>query len=281
VRHFNSLVWIGFCVSLVGCDQAALMKKFTPPQDESIARGYVELLRQGKFDQIGHDLDPSIVDSNVRDTFAQMAAFFPNETPESIKVVGAHIFYGQESSTMDITLEYQFRSKWLLANVTTQKKGDVSTITGFHVTAMADSLENLNKFTLAGKNTVQYLILAVAVCSLLFSLCAFALCMRTKFGKNKWLWMIFTLVGVGKLGINWTTGQWTWTFVFIQIPCATANHSLYGPWTVAVSLPLGAILFLNHRRTMKIKGELIPLSEHDSGVKSSASRAVGTTGLIR
>lgn len=67
------------------------MKKFTPQADEATAKGYAELLRQGKFDRIRHDLDPSLVDSSLPDTFSKMAAFFPADTPDSVKVVGAHI----------------------------------------------------------------------------------------------------------------------------------------------------------------------------------------------
>ena len=127
VMRFIHLVAIAFCALFVGCDQATLMKKWTPPEAESIARSYVDLLRQGKFDQIERDLDSSITDSNVGDTFAKMAAFFPNENLESVKVVGAHVFHGQEYSTTDITLEYQFPSKWLLVSVATRRKGEVST----------------------------------------------------------------------------------------------------------------------------------------------------------
>jgi hypothetical protein len=254
--RFMFLVGIAFCVSFVGCDQATLMKKWTPPEAESIARSYVDLLRQGKVDQIERDLDASVTDSSVRDTFAKMAAIFPAENPVSVKVVGAHIFKGQEYSTTDITLEYQFPSKWLLVSVVTRKQGNISTIIGFHVNPIPDSLENQNKFSLLGKGASQYLILIFAACSLLFSFYVLVVCIRTKIGKTKWLWMLFILVGVGRLAVNWTTGEFTFTPFAFQIPCLAATHPLYGPWTIAFYLPLGGILFLNHRWKMKVKGEL-------------------------
>jgi len=139
------------------------------PGAESIARGYVDLLRQEKFDQIEHDLAPRIADSNVRDALAEMAALFPDEIPESGKVVGAHIFRAQGYSTVNITLEYKFPSKWLLVNAVTQKKGDASTVVGFHVNPISDSLENLNNFTLVGKSPAQYLIMAFGLCFFLFT----------------------------------------------------------------------------------------------------------------
>ncbi len=265
-----SLICIAFCAFLVGCDEAALMKRWTPPEAESIARRYVDLLRQGKFDQIQRDLDPTVDDPDVRGTFAQMAAIFPAGTPESVKVVGANVFQGQGYSKTNLTLEYQFPGKWLLVNVATQKKGDVSTVISFHVTPTADSLENLNRFTFVGKGAVQYFTLTCAVGSLLFTLYVFMLSIRSKELKPKWLWMIIVLVGAGKFAVNWATGQWTYQLLAIQIPCFSMTHPLYGPWTVAAYLPLGAILFMHRRWKMKITGESIPPSVHDPEVRSAS-----------
>jgi hypothetical protein len=261
--RFSCLACIAFCAILVSCDEATLMKKFTPPEDESIARRYVELLRQGKTDQIENDLDPSLLDSNTRDTFAKMAGIFPSETPESIKVVGAHTYHNQDHSTADITLEYQFPSRWLLVSVATQQKGDVSTIVGFHVTPMADSLENLNKFTLVGKSALQYLTLTCAVGSLLFTFYVFALCVRSRDIRPKWLWLIVVLVGIGKFAVNWGTNQWTYQLIAIQIPCFSMIRPFYGPWTVAAYVPLGAIVFLQRRWKMQITGESISPAAQD------------------
>lgn len=246
-RSLNLLVAACF-LAFAGCSQAALMKRFAPPEDEANARKYVDLLRQGKFDEIVHDSDSSLVDSNIQDTLARMAAIIPAEDPKSIKVVGAHVFHGSEFSRTNITLEYEFPSKWVLVDVTTQKKDSSFSIVGFHVNPIADSLENLNKFTFVGKGGVQYSVLTMAVFTTLFSLYAFVMCLRTKNVKRKWLWAIFILVGVGKLAVNWTTGEWGFQTLAFQIPCGTASAQLYGPWMIAVSLPLGAIVFLVRRQ---------------------------------
>jgi hypothetical protein len=67
----------------------------------------------------------------------------------------------------------------LLASVMTESKGNVSTVTGFHVNPMADSLENLYKFSLFGKSAAQYLVLLCGVCALMFSLYVLVVCIRT------------------------------------------------------------------------------------------------------
>lgn len=252
------LAGIAFCASLSDCDQATLMKKFTPPDDELFARTYFDQLRQGEFDQIVSDLDPSEENPGVRVKLVEMASLIPAGAPVSVKVVGAHVFRNRESSTTSITLEYQFPSKWLLVDVTTQKKAEASTVVGFHVTPQSDSLENLNRFTLVGKSAIQYSILTLGVGSLAFSFYVLILCIRTKDVNRKWLWMLFILVGVEKVAINWKTGQLTFGVIAFNITSASASHALYGPWTVAVFLPLGAILFLNRQRKMKIPAEAIP-----------------------
>jgi hypothetical protein len=225
------------------------MKKMTPPGDELFARKYVDLLRQQAFDQVEQELDPSIVGSGARNTLATMAGMFPAGEPISTKVVAYSFRHDRQSSTDSLTLEYEFPDKWLLVDMSIQRMGGASRILAFHVTPIADSLEHINRFSLVGKSALQYVILGLALAAPIFSFYVLAVCLRTKGQNRKWLWAIFILVGVGKLAINWTTGALTFTPLAINIPCggATTAVGVYGPWVVAVHLPLGAILFLRKR----------------------------------
>lgn len=272
MAHPKYLVAVAICLSLIGCDQATLVKKWTKPEDELRARNYVDLLRQGKLDQVIHDLDPSVANSNVRDTFLKMAALFPNESPESVKVIGVHVFHGPEYSATSMTLEYQFPSKWILVDLTTKQAEAVTTIVGFHVSPLSDSLENLNKFTIVGKNPTQYLMLILAACFFVFSLYALILCIRTTDGKKKWIWALLALVGVGSLGVNWTTGQFTFAIFSVHIPCAAATQPLYGPWTVEVFLPVGAVLALRWRRRMMVARQSMTSRAQETYPEISGSR---------
>jgi hypothetical protein len=276
--RFKCLVGIVFCACLFGCDQAAVMKKcffgcdqaklmkiLTPPEAESSARYYVDLLRQGKFDQIKSDLDPGVADSNLRDELTQMAALFPAENPESVKVVGVNRSNGQDYSKTEITLEYQFPMKWLLVTFATQNTRNMSGIVKFRVTPIADSLENIHKFTLVGKSAVQYSILMLGVCSQVLSFYALILCIRAKHAKRKWQWMLVVLVGVEKVAVNWETGQLTFGILSIYFPFVVlGNHIPYGPWTIGVCIPLGAILFLRRQKKLRISAESIPLPVEDA-----------------
>jgi hypothetical protein len=264
VRVLYSLFSIALFLSFAGCDQVTLMKKMTPAEDESFARRHVDLLRQQQFEQIERELDSSISSPNTRGTLAGMAALFPAEVPKSIKVVGVKFFRFSGSSTDSITLEYEFAEKWLLVNMSIKRTDDVLTITGFNVTPIADSLENINRFSLIGKSPLQYAVLGLAIVGPVFCLYLFVICIRSKREKHRWLWAIFILFGVGRLAVNWTTGEWTVTPLAIHVPCAEATAAPYGPWVVAISLPLGAILFILVKRRRRVAlAELQPSSVGD------------------
>jgi hypothetical protein len=184
------------------------MKKMTSQEDEAVAKHYIELLRQSKFEEIENDSDPSIRRPDARDILEKMAGMIPTNTPESIKIVGSHVMHTPNSRTVNITFEYQFPTKWLLINVAIQKKDGVSTIVGFNVNPMSESLEQINRFTLTGKGLIHYVALLLIILAPLFTLYALVLCIKTRFVKKKWLWIIFIVLGIGKFGVNWTTGQW-------------------------------------------------------------------------
>jgi hypothetical protein len=258
-------VMLAFCVA--GCDQAAWIEKFVSSGDESVARSYAQQLRERKFDQIKPHLDPAMAaDAHLGDTLAKMAALFPDEDPQSIKVVGAHATHGTDSSSSEITLEYQFSSTWLLVQVATITKQGTTTITGFHVLPLASSVENSNAFTLRGKSARQYLTLLLATASFLSSLYVFVLVLRATNFKRKWLWAVIALVGVCRFAVNWSTGEFHYTALAVQIPCGGASRPFYGPWTIAGYFPLGALLILQKRRKSKMTGESNPSSQQPAEI---------------
>jgi len=235
---------------LVGCDQASMMKKMTPPEGESVAKNYINLLRQKNFEQIEKDTDQSINNPNLHTTLVEMAEMIPNRDPDSVKVVGSHVFHGPEVSSTNITFEYQFQQKWLLINVATQKKGGITSIIGFNVSPITDSMVNTNRFTLSGKSLLHYIVLALAIIIPSFTLFALIVCIRTKIEKRKWLWVIFVISGLTIFSIDWTTGQWKFNPLYVQFLGASAFAPLYGSWKIGISLPLGAIVFLLKRKGM-------------------------------
>jgi hypothetical protein len=223
------------------------MQKLAPPEDQATAKQYVDHLRAGRYEQIEAVMDPRLRTPAMRDTLEQMAKLLPDEEPTSIELVSANTTVSPAGTARNLAFEYRFRDKWVVLNVATLRKGDELSIIGFNIYPQQKSLAEQNRFNLSGKAPLQYLILALAVVLPLLSLYALVRCIRTKMARGKWLWILFIVCGVGKLAVNWTTGEWHFAPLSIQVLSASAITEGFGQWIVAVSLPLGAILFLFRR----------------------------------
>jgi len=272
--HFFERRWIPcccvvlLCLPVVGCnrdsllkhvgyDRTSLLKKYTPQDDEALALHSVYLLFQDRYDEIENSLDPSIRNGDTHEHLVEMSQLFPSK-PISVKTVEATIIRGRDSRTTSITLEYEFARSWLLAQVVIRTKDGLKTITGFHVNPTAEPVEVMNEFTLDNKGFSQYagLLLTLSVAAL--TLYAFVLCVRMKIGRKKWVWLLAILIGVCRITVNWTTGEWLFTPLGFLIPPVTVSCSAYGPLVLHIFSPVGAIAFLRLRKGLA--SEAVPLT---------------------
>jgi len=184
-----------------------------------------------------------------------MADALPDGEPGSIKLVGAYrntmnSFTGKGTTeTVSSVFEYTFGEKLFLFSMTIKDHDGVKTIVGFHVDPENQSLQQQHRFTLVGKSVFQYFVLATCIAGVTLTLYALVVCIRTKPLPRKWLWIVFIIFGLGKVAVNWSTGQWGVQPLSLQLFSASAFAPFYGPWTIAFSLPVGAIVFLARRRT--------------------------------
>ena len=251
----NALILILSSISLfyTGCAQVSLeglearmMKKIAKPQDEQVVRSYVQHLQEHAYDRIEQELDPRLRTDDLRGNLTTMSRLLPVQEPKSVKVIGYQVVRHPDSSrTTTITLEYEFSNQWLLAELVREQRGDESAVTGFHLIPLAESVEDHNRFTLAGKGTGQYGVLLLALAALIISIYGFISCLRTPMGRKKWLWAVVCLFGIGRIVVNWTTGTIGFTPIWVGIPPAGAVMvPLYSPWIVYTSFPVGTTIFL-------------------------------------
>lgn len=237
--------------SVLGCSQDALLQKFAPAEDQATARKYANYLRARQFAEIEAVADPTINGPGLHSVLEQMEGLIPDGEPTSTKLVGAQVMHDPNGTTKNLTFEYQFGDRWLLLNVATHQSGaGPLTLVGLNVYPQTQSLEEQNRFGLAGKTPVQYSIFVLTILASLVTLYALILCIRTKMIGRKWPWIVFILLGVGKVSVDWSTGQWGIMPLAVQLFSASAVASFSGPWELAVSLPLGAIVFLFRRRAL-------------------------------
>ena len=245
------LLFTALClIVLAGCSQEALIRKFASPEDEAIARHYIDELRSGRFEEIKKNADASISGPHLRDVLMRMADMLPDSEPDFVQLVGANTLHQASAVTKNLTFEYEFSGNWFLINVATHEMAGKATIVGFNIYPQPGPQAEQNRFGLQGKSALQYGILILTVLFPLLTLYALVACVRTKMAGRKWPWVLFILVGVGKVAVNWTTGEWDLAPLSVQLFSASAFAPLGAPWVLAVSFPLGALIFLLKRRSL-------------------------------
>lgn len=234
---------------LAGCSAEDIMKRMTPQVEEKIARQFIENIRTRNFAPVEQKLDPKIAAGDIRQTFERMAAIFPPGAPKSVKVVGSNTgsFAGGVTS-YNITFEYEFANAWVIANAAFVRENGAVRITDMNVYPMKASLESINAFTLQGKSPLALVFFAVTIGVALFTIGTAIVCARTPIPKRKWLWVLFALLGVGALQMNWVTGELVYGIVTVNLFGAAYTQNFYGPPLLSFGIPLGAIVFWFKRR---------------------------------
>jgi hypothetical protein len=240
-------------IATAGCNRSAQVEAMAAPADVALAQGYIDLLRERRFEQIEKDLSPELRSVDIRSKLARMAEAVPAQPPLSRSVVGYQVMRqvakGAESTSTNVTFEYRYAANYVLANVATLRKAGTVAVTGISAYPRPDSLEHQNAFTFAGKGPLHYAVLTLALLEPAFILYALATCIRTRMARRKWLWILFIVAGFFRFSLNWTTGAWSIEPLGFQLLGAGVVAMGVGPWVLSVSVPVGAIAFLIRRRT--------------------------------
>jgi len=256
------------CLGLVACSQQAMVGKFEPQAESTVAKSIIDALRNGNIDAVKAQLDPKYRTPGVDDTLRKLAATFPAGQPDSMKIVGAHTAFlrnnGVQTASFNLTYEYQFHDIWVVANVVLMRQHDQLLLEGLHAQRLSQSLEASHAFSLEGRDAAHWLVLLLAGAEALLCVYAFVLCLRTPIARRKWLWALFTLVGVTTLRFDWSNGHFAFQPVSVQLLGASAFAAPYGPWVLGLSVPLGAIWFLAVRRRLMAAATPPPLPRADS-----------------
>lgn len=273
--------WAFVLVLLLGaaaCNRDALVAKFTPHPESEVARKAIDDWRAGRFDAVRAVIAPDARAQATDDMLRSMAAEMPKGEPRSVKVVGANTLIGGGEHRYELTYEYEFDGRWMIAQAVVLVRGNETVVAAIHSQVVSRSLEQTNAFTFANKGGLHLLMLFLAVVSPVFCLSTCVICIRTPMPRRKVLWALFTLVGVVTVHFNWTTGQTSFSPLSFQLMGASIVAQPYGPWIIGVSLPLGAIIFLARRKTLMaraLKLKSTAASERSSDAAASSSTPGG------
>ena len=244
--------------ALAGCNFPV---KFATDQQEAVAKGWLQQLRDRHFDAIEAAADDALRTDALRPELEKMADAIPPGEPTSVVLVGDQHFASSAGNAVNLTYEYDYGGRYLLANVAVRTKDGVSRIIGMSAHQLSQPLEAQHRFELGGHAPVAYLALAGAILMPLFSLAVLVLCIRTPLKGRKWPWILFILVGFCSVSVNWATDAWAFQVLSFQaLSASVLSTGPYSPWVIGFSLPVGAVLFLAWRRELKAAPPAAPVA---------------------
>jgi len=262
---------------LLGVTGCGLVINRIAPDSIRESKTYFEELRRRQIDQILQSFDPSADRDRLRNDLGNVIALVPQQEPISVETLGATVECKASGlCTKLITLEYKYPDQWILVQVTTSNRSGHDAITDLSVQPESAPLESTSQFTLRAKGWLHYAILLMALLSVGLAIYALVLCIRTPIEKRKWLWLIITILGLGKLGIEWSSGELWYKILYISILPAGFGFDPESPFMYA-SIPAGAILFLLLRSRLQQTSSPLPPTSTTAST-TAANQAEGNPG---
>ena len=235
-----------------GCSPSALLQRAAGTPEGAFARETLDLALRRDAAALTARLTPDVAAAATPATMSGIFGEIPAGQPSPPELIGYESFRSAAVTRAQFTYEYRFPGAWLLGLVVVDTTTGSPRVAGLHLRRMPDSLSRINAFTLRGRSVGHFAMIAAGAAAVGLTIHALAACLRTRGLRRKWLWMLFIGVGMGRLMLNWTTGDVRGQALWIQVlGVAVTRSGLYGPWIVSVSLPLGALVFLLRRRRIR------------------------------
>jgi hypothetical protein len=233
-------------VLLLAGSLAACAPRLDPRSDaETLA--VFDQARQHDFAGIEARLPPlrrtAVTDARLQ----AQAALIPDRPAQAVKPVGFSTETSGDVHQTGVTREYFYPDRLLVVStVIRASPGRPAEIAGFDIRAFPTAALAASRFSLAGKSTMQYFLLGLAMAIPLMLVVALAALARDRRTRWKWLWTPFIMIGLTRLSVDWSTGAILFTpFTLTPLGAAVGRGPLdIAPWVVSVSIPVGALIYL-------------------------------------
>jgi len=246
---------LAFCTALcmVGCGFGGAPDSISL-SDAAFAKQIYGDLRSNNWTAIKAIADTNLGKQDLRSFVATASSYIPRDPPKSERVVhwGTRNNFRNGQMTYQgssVTFEYEYSDRWIEAYATWRVVDGNRVLEGFGVYPHSAPLDVINRFSLSDKSFRHLVIFVSAIAMPVFSLFAFVVCLRTPMTrKRKILWAIFTLIGVGQVSLDWTSGQYSFHPAnFMLFSSGFFRADAFSPYVISVTIPLGAIIFLVRR----------------------------------
>jgi hypothetical protein len=262
--RIRSLIVAVLLLLLQGCGMPHSAQEFHQTAEAQYLQSLVDQLSAHNFQAIEGQMDARVQQADIRRALEQVASRLPPGSPLRAEPADWNVWHmGTTWGSTDerrarVAIEYAFPdNKWMLASATLSGEPGAFRTLSFKIEPLAVPLDESNAMTFKGKGMLHFLVPLMAAASFAISAFAFVRCIRARALKRKWLWAVFTLIGVFSVSLNWTSGDTSFQMLRFNLLGAGVTRSGWlGPWVVAFSVPLGALLFLTKYRKLTSVAEV-------------------------
>lgn len=249
---------LAMALAITGCSHKALLEKVSSPEDRALAGTVIHDLQAGPSGDA--DLLPRLAPELAQKLGPQLAkirGYLPTDGKAPSRLVDASFnsFTADGHTTRTGFMAYEVDSavrERSLVRIAITRQDGAPQVTTLYVNVLYKPVEEINAFAFSGKPLGSYLILALALLSLLTIVTSEVVLWRSKWVRLKWLWAIACLFGVIQISVNWETGAVSMNPITIQLLGAfAAKQGLLQPWRVGFGIPIPSILFLLLRRRLQ------------------------------
>lgn len=184
-----------------------------------------------------------------------MAQLVPQQQPLSVEFLN---WVANQSSSngrsAQVVAQYKYSdTDWLTITATFRGEGTNLRVDSYYLNRSSTSYQNTKWLSFANAGAAQLVFFAFVMGALLTSLAACILCFTTPGLKRKWLWAIASFIGAATFTMNWSTGELSFTPIFVGIPTANYTQDVTGVWYLTFLVPVGAIAFFLKRKQLVSK----------------------------
>lgn len=232
-------VLVGVSSACTGANMSGLARRFMKPEERELAPKVVSLIQGGDRDGFKQVSTPGLYKQMSDSLWALLATQIKGVNPDSMRVLSVSVmvpFHGVRTTAE--TLEGRVPDGWVDVYVGT-RGGRVS---GFGARRQAESTVEENAFGHAPFRASQVPMALWALATIVLALTAAVRVVRSPM-KRRWLWAPLSLLIVGRVSLNWTTGALTASPLFLSLsPFMWLKGGPAAPWVLTVGLPAGALI---------------------------------------
>jgi hypothetical protein len=240
------------CAAMLGaCSQKAALETFSSPEDRALAEGLIHSVQTGDLKGFSAPFDPKLA-ANIGQMFPKAQQLTPGGPGAVVRLVDAHssvaVTVGSPGVRRSVlAYEVDQGARHALVRLAIERRAGAAVVTAFDINPIPKPIEEMTAFTLEGRPTVDYVFLALAVLSTLACLagCAASVVTKRIEPKQRWLWVIGSLLSFSTFTVNWSTGAISIQPIAIQLLGGqVVKHGMLGDWYVGFGMPWVALAML-------------------------------------